>query len=171
VRFDSATLVVAIALPVSLGIVARSSIDIESTPTAPPTPASNGGAPNTAYIATCVAGAASIAFGTTPGMPARQTARVTLARDVPLELSIDGLPPNTRYFYRLNFQVDIPGWGPTIEYAFHTARAPGQTFVFGLEGGDQLGGDPAVRDGGLLVRNMPEREELFETLKDRSICQ
>ena len=34
-RFVSATLVVAIAPPVSLGIVARSSIDIESTPTTP----------------------------------------------------------------------------------------------------------------------------------------
>ena len=65
----------------------------------------------------------------------------------------------------------MPGWGPTVEHSFHTARASGRTFVFGQEGSDQLGGDPAVRDGGLLLRHMPEREELFEALKDRSICQ
>jgi len=37
---------------------------------------------------------------------------------------------------------------------------------FQQEGGDQLGGDPAARDGGVLVRNMPEREELLQPLED-----
>jgi len=37
---------------------------------------------------------------------------------------------------------------------------------FQQEGRDQLGGNPTARDGGMLVRNMPERKELFETLEN-----
>jgi len=37
---------------------------------------------------------------------------------------------------------------------------------FQQEGSDQLGGDPAARDGGVLVGNMPEPEELLEALED-----
>lgn len=80
-------------------------------------------------------GIVSIAYGATPGVYDKQTAPFALVATKPLEIAIDGLNPNTRYFYRLMYQAASgTGSGPTAEYTFHTARPAGETFVFSVQG-------------------------------------
>jgi hypothetical protein len=58
----------------------------------------------------------------------------TTAADVPHEAVIEGLLPDTRYFYRMRYVVlatddSLVGSGRT----FHTQRTPGKTFSFAVE--------------------------------------
>jgi hypothetical protein len=76
-----------------------------------------------------------LAYGTSPGAYEGQTPAVTLAAGKPLEIAVDGLKGDTRYYYRLHYQAsDGAGSGPTGEHTFHTARLPGSTFTFTLQG-------------------------------------
>jgi hypothetical protein len=76
-----------------------------------------------------------LAYGASSGRYDRQTAAVALAAGRPVELAVDGLEANTRYYYRLYFQpAGSAAAGPTEEYAFQTARAAGSTFVFTIQG-------------------------------------
>jgi hypothetical protein len=47
---------------------------------------------------------------------------------------VDGLSANTRYYYRLVFTPAGGSAGSVAERSFQTARTPGSTFVFGLQG-------------------------------------
>ncbi|MFZ9652688.1 MAG: metallophosphoesterase [Steroidobacteraceae bacterium] len=80
-------------------------------------------------------GSVTITYGTVSGKLDRQTANATLARDKPLEIALTGLTGDTKYFYRLQF---LPADGSTAqasdEYSFQTARAPGATFSFAIQG-------------------------------------
>jgi hypothetical protein len=77
-------------------------------------------------------------YGTASGMYTSQTELQTAAANVPLETLIDGLQPNTRYYYRINYEVvpvsardnGIVG----AEHTFVTQRAPGSTFTFDIQG-------------------------------------
>lgn len=77
----------------------------------------------------------SISYGTSPGTYDNQTNAAPLLATVPMEISIDGLASNTRYYYRLNYR---PGDGDNTatsdEYNFHTARPAGSTFSFSIQG-------------------------------------
>lgn len=76
-----------------------------------------------------------ISWGTAPGQYTRQTPPMPLRAAQPLEIPLEGLAENTRYHYRLQYQPDSgPGAGPTEEASFHTARAPGSSFTFALQG-------------------------------------
>lgn len=79
-------------------------------------------------------GSVAIIFGTVAGVYDRQTQPVALQPDVPVELTLEGLNADTRYYYRLNLQTAGTGSGSTAEYTFHTARSAGKTFVFGIQG-------------------------------------
>jgi hypothetical protein len=79
-------------------------------------------------------GSVSIAYGTVPGIYDGQTAPVAIAPRTPVEIPLTGLRANTRYFYRLHWQTSGVGSGPTPEASFQTARTPGSTFVFGVQG-------------------------------------
>ena len=64
-----------------------------------------------------------------------KTAAFPLIAAKPVELSIEGLGPNLRYYYRLYFQsADGVGSGYTPEYSFHTARTTGSSFTFAIQG-------------------------------------
>jgi len=53
----------------------------------------------------------------------------------PLEILIDRLKPDTRYYYRLRHrQSDQAAFAAEPENSFHTQRAPGSTFSFGVQG-------------------------------------
>jgi hypothetical protein len=76
-----------------------------------------------------------LVYGTTPGVYDKQTVASTLITTKPLELAVDGLSANTRYYYRLQYQSAAgTGSGPTEEYTFHTARPAGSTFTFAIQG-------------------------------------
>jgi hypothetical protein len=68
-------------------------------------------------------------YGMTSGAYISQTAPQSAAASVPLETLIDGLRPNTRYYYRINYN-GIAG----AEHTFVTQRAPGSIFTFDIQG-------------------------------------
>ena len=80
-----------------------------------------------------------IGYGAGTGSYDRQSASVPLSADKPLEIPLDGLAANTRYYYRLFFQATGASTaGATAEYVFHTARAAGSTFTFTIQADSHL---------------------------------
>jgi len=76
-----------------------------------------------------------VAWGSTSGTYTAWSALVTLPAAFPVEVAVTGLVPDTRYFYRLHFMADgAGGFAAGDESSFHTARAPGSTFAFALQG-------------------------------------
>jgi len=76
-----------------------------------------------------------LVYGSTPGLYDGRTAISALVAAKPLEIPIDSLQANTRYFYRLHFQSSPGGAdGFTTEYSFQTARTPGSAFTFAIQG-------------------------------------
>ncbi len=68
-------------------------------------------------------------YGTASGSYTAQTAAQQAPAGALLETTIDGLQPNTRYYYRIRYN-DAAG----SEHTFITQRAPGSTFTFDLQG-------------------------------------
>jgi 3',5'-cyclic AMP phosphodiesterase CpdA len=80
-----------------------------------------------------------IGYGAAPGSYDRQSPSVPLSAGKPLELPIDGLAANTKYYYRLYFQpTGASSAGATAEYTFLTARAAGSTFTFTIQADSHL---------------------------------
>ena len=64
-----------------------------------------------------------------------QTPVVALIAGQPTNIVLSNLLPNTNYFYQLNVQLSSSdSYVTTGEYAFHTARPPGSSFVFDIQG-------------------------------------
>ena len=68
-------------------------------------------------------------FGTTQGAYTAKTAPQSAEAGVPLETIINGLKPNTRYYYHLRYGDQA---GP--EQTFVTQRPPGSPFTFAIQG-------------------------------------
>ncbi len=79
-------------------------------------------------------GKVALAWGLEPGILDHQGAPTTILAGAPLELSMEGLQPGRRNFYRLDFQSPSQGWAAGEEATFHTARPPGSSFTFCLQG-------------------------------------
>lgn len=80
-----------------------------------------------------------ISYGTSPGAHDRQTAAVSLAAGAPLELALDGLGANTRYFYRLLYRpTGATTAAQTDEFTFQTALPAGATFTFTIQSDSHL---------------------------------
>ncbi|NBR41518.1 MAG: hypothetical protein EBU04_01275 [Verrucomicrobia bacterium] len=78
---------------------------------------------------------AFLEIGTAKGKYVKKTAVTLLAAGKATEIVIDGLAPNTEYFYRLNHRK--PGAGSftqRTEARFATQRTPGSSFVFTIQG-------------------------------------
>jgi hypothetical protein len=77
-------------------------------------------------------GEVSFEYGTVPGIYTSGpigTAAATAGE--PVKAVINGLTPNTQYYYRLLFRPSSSDpWLPGNEFSFHTQRAQGSTFVF-----------------------------------------
>jgi len=73
----------------------------------------------------------SVAWGTQPGVYQKQTAVQSFKKNEPMEIRLDGLEKNTKYYYQ--FRSRAPGaqaFASGTECAFYTARSPGSTFTF-----------------------------------------
>ena len=73
-------------------------------------------------------------LGTAPGAYDRPCPSGTSVAGEPIVFELRDLAPATRYYYRVRVQ---PPGGPELvdaEHTFHTARAPGATFHFGVQG-------------------------------------
>ena len=78
---------------------------------------------------------AYLEYGTRTGAYTGEIAPISLAANVPQEVTISGLAANTRYFYRIRFRAAAAAvYDASPEYSFMTQRAPGSTFVFGVQG-------------------------------------
>ena len=81
------------------------------------------------------AGTVYISYGALPGTYTWQTPSYVLAAGQPLVIALGDLQANTQYYYRLNFQASgATAFSPTEEYTFRTARAPGNSFTFDIQG-------------------------------------
>jgi hypothetical protein len=69
-------------------------------------------------------------YGTATGVYTGQTSTATLASGTPTEVVVDGLTPNTRYYYRMVSSSDGTSWVEGDEHSFQTQRSPGSTFTF-----------------------------------------
>jgi len=76
-----------------------------------------------------------VEYGAASGAYAAKTNPVAAPAGKPLEIALDGLQPNTRYYYRLRYRA--PGdaeFQARDEATFHTQRAPGSAFTFAIQG-------------------------------------
>jgi len=79
-------------------------------------------------------------YGTTPGVYTGTTGTALAVGGDPYETVLTGLSPDTRYYYRLQYQVPGEGdWTARDEHTFHTARATGEDFVFTVTSDSHLG--------------------------------
>ena len=78
---------------------------------------------------------AYIEYGKSPGNYNLHTSVNTLQKDQPLEIKIASLEKDTQYYYRVCHQVSGSSDFSAGTYsAFHTQRAVGSTFSFGIQG-------------------------------------
>jgi len=76
-----------------------------------------------------------VEYGVSPGKYAAKTVSRKSGAGKPVEIEIDGLKPDTRYYYRLlSRQQGNSHYLEGEENSFHTQRAPGSTFTFALQG-------------------------------------
>jgi len=104
-------------------------------------------------------------YGTTAGAYDRQSAKVSALGGSPVEIVLDQLQANTRYYYRLRYGNAV---GP--EHTFMTQRAPGSTFTFDIQGDshpERLGKqfDPELYTRTLLSA-ASDRPDFFMTIGD-----
>ena len=70
-------------------------------------------------------------YGTISGGPYSSTATVTAPAGEPSNVVINGLSPNTKYYYRMKYHLPgETGWITRSEHSFHTQRNSGETFTF-----------------------------------------
>ncbi len=70
-------------------------------------------------------------YGLASGTYTGQTADFTAASEQPSEIVINGLSPNTRYFYRMQYHVTGESdWVDRAEHSFWTQRAEDSSFTF-----------------------------------------
>ncbi len=80
-----------------------------------------------------------VQYGTVSGVYPFQTPWQIFADNITAEILINGLQPNTKYFYRVNYR--LPGTSSTTnrpEFSFHTQRAPGSAFTFVVQADPHL---------------------------------
>ena len=71
-------------------------------------------------------------FGRQPGVYTRKTDILESILGEPLEIIIDDLEPNARYFYRVLVKPDDDNFLPRAEGTFTTKRKQGDSFVFAV---------------------------------------
>jgi len=69
-------------------------------------------------------------YGTASGDYDWQTETVTAGAGQPSTITLSGLSPNTRYYYRMQYNYNSTGWVARAEHSFWTQRASGSSFTF-----------------------------------------
>jgi hypothetical protein len=74
-------------------------------------------------------------YGVKPGTYTGKTGVTKSQSGKPSEVLLDHLKANTRYYYRMRYrQPGEAAYSAGTECSFHTQRAPGSTFAFGVQG-------------------------------------
>jgi hypothetical protein len=93
-------------------------------------------------------------YGMASGNYTRKTDLFAIPADKPVELVLDNLQPNTEYLYRLKCrQPGEAAFKARPECRFHTQRAAGGTFTFGIQG-DSHPERPQMNDPELYARTL-----------------
>ena len=80
-----------------------------------------------------------IEYGNQTGVYSSSTLTSTCVANVPDDVDLHGLLPDTKYYYRVKHRLSGGGaFIPTPEYSFHTQRSLGSTFTFTLEADEHL---------------------------------
>jgi phosphodiesterase/alkaline phosphatase D-like protein len=80
-------------------------------------------------------------YGTASGGYTNQTSTATSTGGTPLQVVIDGLSANTRYYYRMVYrEVGTTDWIYRDEHSFYTQRAPGSIFTFTIISDSHMNG-------------------------------
>ncbi len=69
-------------------------------------------------------------YGTSTGSYTGQTSTISATAGAPSTAIITGLTPNTRYYYRMQYNYNNTGWVARPEFSFWTQRASGSSFTF-----------------------------------------
>jgi hypothetical protein len=94
----------------------------------------------TANVIPAESGFISFEYGTESGVYGTQTSAVSCTADAPVEVEIDGLTVDTRYYYRLLYGTASTGpWMAGDEASFRTQRLAGDTFTFTIASDSHLG--------------------------------
>ena len=83
-------------------------------------------------------GTVSASYGTTSGGPYTTTAASPLFAGTPTTINLNGLTPDTQYYYLVNFQPNSGSAAQTAEYKFHTARPTNSTYSFTIQADSHL---------------------------------
>lgn len=74
-------------------------------------------------------------YDTKPAVLTSQTSPITLAANMPGVLTLTGLQPDSRYYYRLRYRfTGQTEFSAGLEQTFHTQRATGNAFTFSIQG-------------------------------------
>jgi hypothetical protein len=83
---------------------------------------------------------AYVKYGVTSGVYTNSTATVSKAANDPIEILIDGLDANAKYYYRFVYSSDGgSNWIERDEHTFHTQRPSGSSFTFTITSDSHLG--------------------------------
>ena len=166
---------VALLLGLALGLAAcggggagaPSSEPVANPPTPTPTPSTTTfggnivlGTPTATSVRANVyapdqSGSVWIEWGPALGTLAARSATTALSAGVPVEIALDNLQPDTRYRYRLVYTTADGQRSATTEDArFTTARPPGSTFVFTIQGDSHPERARSEFDANLYVRTL-----------------
>jgi phosphodiesterase/alkaline phosphatase D-like protein len=84
-------------------------------------------------------------YGLQSGTYTNTTTVYSNTLNVPDEIDVIGLAPNTQYFYRMQYKlVGSSTYITTPEYHFQTQRAAGSNFTFTVEADEHLYSKPVV---------------------------
>lgn len=90
---------------------------------------------------------AYVEYGTSSGSYTAQTPSAACAAGTPVVIALEGLQPDTRYYYRLRYrETGAAEFAARPEHAFHTQRARGEAFTFTIQADPHLG-DPNTDEG------------------------
>jgi hypothetical protein len=93
-------------------------------------------------------------WGTRSGEYSGKSAPVPLRAGAPSEIEMDGLQPDTPYFYRLHVRRQSGAYRSDAVCSFHTARAQSSTFAFGVQGDSHPERKGKMFDANLYVQTM-----------------
>lgn len=120
---------------------------------------------------------AFVEYGPGEGDLRGKTAVVRGAAREPFEIPIEALKPDTRYFYRLRHRAPASDQGGALrafsigpQGAFTTARAPGRSFTFGVQGDSHPEREGRMFEADLYRRTLDlvanERPDFYVMLGD-----
>ena len=102
-------------------------------------------------------GEISFEYGAASGVYGSQTGATACTANKPVEVVIDGLSANTRYYYQLRFRATSSDpWTEGGEHSFETQRPAGSTFIFTMASDSHLGqyGGQTTREKNLYSQTL-----------------